>query len=102
MTMIYRLSKDAQADLLSIRRYTLEKWGSKQSKKYLQEIQKAIELLAEFPFQGVAKPDLGKHVRSYFYAKHALYYYVKDEQLVIFAVLHRRMLPTAHLASRDR
>jgi len=38
----YRLTPDAQADLIEIRRYTLNQWGKIQSQKYLFELRASL------------------------------------------------------------
>ncbi|WP_022964596.1 type II toxin-antitoxin system RelE/ParE family toxin [Halopseudomonas pelagia] len=96
----FRLTRDAQQDLTAIRRYTVNTWGQEQSRKYLQGTRETIELLAEFPGQGVVRLDVGEGVFSFPYGSHMLYYRIKEEQLVVFAVLHQRMVPTEHLQGR--
>lgn len=97
MAAAFRLTRDAQQDLTAIRRYTVQQWGQEQSRKYLQDLRSTIELLAEFPGQGSAREDVGKGVCSFPYGSHMLYYRIEEKQLVIFAVLHQRMLPTGHI-----
>lgn len=36
----YQFTTQAQQDLIRIRRFTLEHWGSKQSMSYLEELKK--------------------------------------------------------------
>ncbi|MCP4008815.1 MAG: type II toxin-antitoxin system RelE/ParE family toxin, partial [Proteobacteria bacterium] len=48
----YRLTPDAQADLIDIRHYTLKHWGKDQSQKYLSELRQTIRLLSETPTIG--------------------------------------------------
>ena len=42
----FRLTRDAQQDLIEIRRYTTQVWGQAQSRKYLQDLRSTLELLA--------------------------------------------------------
>lgn len=55
----FRLTRDAQQDLIAIRRYTVETWGQEQSRQYLAGMRDTIELLAEFPGQGLGRSDVG-------------------------------------------
>lgn len=96
----FRLTRDAQQDLTAIRRHTVNTWGQEQSRQYLQGARETIELLVEFPGQGVVRLDVGEGVFSFPYGSHMLYYRIADEQLVVFAVLHQRMAPTEHLQRR--
>ncbi len=97
----YRLTQDAQSDLIEIRRYTLQQWGAAQSQKYLSELRKTIRLLAETPTLGKVRPEVGLNVLSFPYASHFIYYVVHEQQLVVFAVLHKRMAPLNHVVERE-
>src|SRR5690606_19973294 len=96
----FRLTRDAQQDLTAIRSYTVDTWGQEQSRKYLQGVRDTIELLVEFPGQGLARQDVGDDVFSFPYGSHMLYYRLEKKQLVVFAVLHQRMVPEGHLQRR--
>jgi|SRR5690606_39192908 len=100
MGFSFRLTRDAQKDLTAIRRYTAETWGLEQSKRYLQGLRETIELLAEFPGQGTTREEMGEGVLSFPYGSHMLYYRLEKGQLVVFAVLHQRMVPEGHLQGR--
>ncbi len=96
----YRLTPDAQSDLIEIRRYTLKQWGRSQSQKYLSELRQSIRLLAETPNLGKQRPDVASGVFSYPYVSHVIYYVIHAHQLIVFGVLHKRMVPLKHLANR--
>ncbi len=97
----YRLTPDAQSDLIEIRRFTLDRWGEAQSKKYLSELRQTIHLLAETPSLGTPRPDAGAEVLSFPHVSHVIYYVVYEQQLVVFGVLHKRMVPVNHLVERE-
>jgi toxin ParE1/3/4 len=96
----YRLTSDAQTDLIEIRRYTLKQWGAAQSKKYLTDLRQTIRLLAEKTSMGKSRPEVADNVFSFPYVSHVIYYLVHEQQLVVFAVLHKRMVPVKHLIER--
>lgn len=98
----YRLTPEARTDLIESRRYTLEKWGAAQSQKYLSELGTTLHVLAGTPALGRARADLGSDVFSFPHVSHAIYYVVHEERLVVFAVLHKRMVPRKHLGDRER
>jgi len=98
----YRLTQDAQSDLIENRRYTLRQWGAAQSQKYLSELRKTIRLLAKTPALGRARSEVGLNVFSFPYASHVIYYLLHEKQLVVFALLHKRMVPLNHLGRRDK
>lgn len=98
----FRLTEDAQADLVGIRQYTLENWGANQSKKYLEDITQKLLLLSENPSLGKLRVDVAADVYSFLHESHIMYYIVAQEQLVLFAVLHTSMIPSIHLERREK
>jgi toxin ParE1/3/4 len=99
--LIYRLTPDAQTDLIEIRRFAVKQWGTAQSQKYLLELRQTIRLLAETPSLGKSRPDVRSSVLSFPHASHVIYYVVHEQQLIVFGVLHKRMVPLNHLAERE-
>lgn len=97
----YRLTPDAQSDLIDIRRYTIEQWAKAQAQKYLSELRQAIRLLAETPSLGKSRTDVGEDILSFPHVSHVLYYLVHEGQLVVFGVLHKRMVPVHHFDGRE-
>ena len=97
----YRLTPDAQSDLIKIRRYTLTGWGSSQSKKYLSKLRQTIRLLSKTPKLGKQRPDITAGVFSFPHASHVIYCVIHEHQLVVFGVLHKRMVPLNHLENRE-
>jgi toxin ParE1/3/4 len=79
----------------------VEQWGAAQSQKYLLELQKIIRLLSETPSLGKSRPDVDPDVLSFPHASHVIYYVVHKKQLIVFGVLHKRMVPLSHLAERE-
>ncbi len=98
----YRLTSDAQSDLIEIRRYTVKQWGAAQSQKYLSELRQTIGLLTETPSLGKSRPEVGLDVLSFPHVSHVIYYVVHEQQLVVFGVLHKHMVPLSHLAEREK
>lgn len=97
----YRLTPDAKSDLIEIRRFTIKQWDIAQSRKYLSELRQTIRLLAETPSLGRSRPDVGTDVLSFPQASHVIYYVLYEQQLVVFGVLHKRMVPLNHLSERE-
>lgn len=100
MPTTYRLTPDAQSDLIEIRRFTVQQWGPTQSQKYLSELRKTIRLLTETPSLGKSRPEVGANVLSFPHVSHVIYYVVHEQQLVVFGVLHKHMVPLNHLVER--
>jgi len=97
----YQFTQDALADLLKIRKFTLENWGKEQSKKYLLELSETLELLSGSPSIGKNRSDISTRTFSFPYASHVIYYKIEKNVLVIFAVLHKSMVPEKHLNHRQ-
>jgi len=98
----YKFTQDARADLLNIRKYTLKTWGREQSVKYLQELNKTLLLLSDSPSIGIQRTDISLITFSFPYASHIIYYTLDKKTLVIFAVLHKNMVPEKHNTNRQR
>jgi toxin ParE1/3/4 len=97
----YKFTQDARADLLNVRKYTLKTWGREQSVKYLQELNKILLLLSDSPSIGIQRTDISLTTFSFIYASHIVYYTVDKKTLVIFAVLHKNMVPEKHITNRQ-
>lgn len=97
----YHITPDARADLIDIRQYTVQQWGKPQSQSYLSELRQTIRVLAETPSLGKSRSDVGTGVLSFPHASHVIYYVEHDYHIVVFAVLHQRMLPSQHLTERE-
>jgi toxin ParE1/3/4 len=97
----YRLTLDAQSDLVDIRRYTLRQWGVVQSQKYIAELKQTIRLLADTPTLGKPRPDVAPEALSFPCVSHVIYYLLHREQIIVFGVLHKRMVPSNHLEHRE-
>ena len=98
--MKYRLTPHAKSDLIEIRRFTLKQWSSQQSKQYTSGLKKAILLLSENPSLGKSRGDIGHGISSFPYKSHIIYYFLDDQNLIVFGILHKRMVPLNHLGVR--
>ncbi|OCH98938.1 plasmid stabilization protein [Legionella jamestowniensis] len=96
----YQFTTQAQQDLIQIRRFTLEHWGSKQSLSYLEELKKTLQLLSEMPLMGKNCSDDLKDIYRFLYGSHAIYYITIPDSILIIAILHQSMVPENHLGNR--
>lgn len=96
----YQLTADAKNDLKLIRSYSLENWGQAQTVEYLNELKKSIKSLCQFPLQGTLRPELAEDVRSFPSGSHVIYYFVSNENVTVYAILHGKMAPQYHLKNR--
>ena len=58
MTARYVLSPRAQGDLNEIWDYSAETWGEDRAERYIRDVWRAIELVAEHPGRGRACGDI--------------------------------------------
>jgi toxin ParE1/3/4 len=98
---LYKITSDAQTDLKEIRKYTIQQWGTTQSKKYLSELRNKLIFLSQNPMIGKQHQDLGNDTYSFPYVSHTIYYTLNNKQLVVFGVLHQSMVPAKHLEQRE-
>jgi len=92
MSIRYRLTPEADQDLVDIWQYTYETWGIKQANRYLDQMEKRFFDLANQPGLG-KKCDKIRQGYRYFHSGHHLIFYRqnKKKQIEIVRVLHERM-----------
>ena len=88
-----RLSKLADADLLSIFHDTIEKWGPEQVPAYLSLLDSARDRIAADPFTlgSQSRDDLAEGCRTYRVEKHYFVYRIKNGTVEIGRILHQAM-----------
>jgi len=97
----YRLTSEAKNDLIEIRRHSLNQWGTAQSNKYISELRRTLTSLSAMPGLGKQRPELAEDAFSFPSGSHVIYYTLHKQQLIVFAVLHKSMVPTNHLEKRN-
>ena len=96
----FEFTADAENDLIHIRQFTLENWGGLQSNKYIMELNETINLLCNNPDIGVECKDIMTESYRFPSKSHVIYYQILKNRLIIFAVLHKNMVPQSHLSKR--
>jgi toxin ParE1/3/4 len=86
----FRLSRHAEADLLSIGDYTLHAWGLAQAAMYLRELEDCCQLLAANPELGRRCDEVRPGLRRLDHEKHVVFY---RRERGVSRILHERMLP---------
>ncbi len=88
-----RIIKQVQAerDLLDIWLYTFNEWGERQADDYLNELDQAIQLLAEQPLMCRERFEFVPPVRIHRHAYHLVVYLVLDDGINVIRVLHESM-----------
>jgi toxin ParE1/3/4 len=86
-------SQDADADLEEIAEYTWNTWGQKQLAKYLRELDNCFERIRRNPLIGKSYESIRPNVRRIEVGRHAVFYIVESNSILIVRVLHQQMLP---------
>ncbi len=92
----FRLSRRAEADLLSIGEYTLREWGKPQAALYLGEIETCCRMLAENPSLGRTCDYVRPGLRRHEHGKHVVFYRQEANGILISRIPHQQMLPDKH------
>jgi len=93
----FLFTERAENDLEDIIDYTLNEWGSVQSRHYVDGLEELSQLLADNPSVGTSRDGLSKGVISFPYRSHILYYIKQRYGITIVRVLHKAMDPHKHL-----
>ena len=91
MSIGFRLTPRAAADLDAIARHTLDSCGLAQLESYLGGLNRRIEWLADNPFAGRERDDIHPGYRSYPEGSHVFFYIVADDKVDIIGIPHKSM-----------
>jgi len=92
----FRLSRRAEADLVSISAHTLKTWGADQTIRYVADLRACCQMLADNPEAGRVCDDIRRGLRRMERGRHVIFYRTDAEGIRISRVLHQRMLPRRH------
>ena len=90
---VFRFSRRAEDDLLSIGDYTLRTWGKAQAARYIGELEICCQTLADNPALGRLCEDVRPGLRSLEHGKHVVFYRQQRGGVLVSRILHQRMLP---------
>jgi toxin ParE1/3/4 len=96
-----QLSRQAEADLLHIGNYTLDRWGERQADKYLAELEACCHRLAEAALLGRSCSHIRPGLHCIEQGSHVIFYRSVPETIFISRILHRRMLPNRHFDDKQ-
>jgi toxin ParE1/3/4 len=83
----YRLTEQAEEDLANVADFTTGRFGVAQARKYSEGLFRAFDLLVAFPFLGTDQGNIEPGLRRTVHGSHAIYYVVRDDEIVIVALL---------------
>lgn len=91
MKAYYRLTPEADQDLVYIWQYTRETWGSAQAKNYLGRLEQRFNDLAGHPALGRNRDDVRPGYRCLHEGRHLIFCRLNEKQVEIVRILHDRM-----------
>ena len=93
---VFRFSRRAEADLLSIGNYTLRTWGKAQTARYIRDLEVFCQTLADNPGLGRPCGDVRPGLRRLEHGKHVVFYRQELTGILVSRILHQSMLPDKH------
>ncbi|MCD2171933.1 type II toxin-antitoxin system RelE/ParE family toxin [Rhizobium sp. C4] len=112
--MTIRLTRDADADIADILRYTRDEFGLPQTARYRDFIRRAFGMIDDDPMRPGSRvlEQFGPHVRMFHLgsaagrrsgAAHIVVYHIGEQsgqgwRITVLRILHERMEPDRHLS----
>src|ERR1035438_10572709 len=78
---------------MEIGAYTLEKWGERQTLRYIDGLETSCQQLAENPLSGRPCEHIRPGLRRMEHARHVVFYRLTSGGILVSRILHQRMLP---------
>jgi toxin ParE1/3/4 len=89
----FRLSHLAEADLIDIGTYSLNKWGEDQTIRYIDALEACCRQLADNPQLGRPCDQIRPGLRRMEHGRHVIFYRIEPRGISVSRILHQRMLP---------
>ena len=87
----YRLTRDADADLLDVFLYGLE-FGLTRAEDYRDSLTRCFEIPAANPKLGRKADEFAPSARRHEYARHVIFYDEQPDGVLITAIIHERSI----------
>ncbi|AVH41602.1 type II toxin-antitoxin system RelE/ParE family toxin [Agrobacterium tumefaciens] len=88
----YRLTKQAESEILDIFIYGVEQFGLRQAHFYKNELEGCFQLLGDNPRMGRLAPAIGEGVRRHEHGSHVIFYEIDGSGVLILTVVHGRSI----------
>ncbi|KAA5802323.1 type II toxin-antitoxin system RelE/ParE family toxin [Alkalicaulis satelles] len=92
-----RFTRDANADMKAILKYSVSQWGKSVATGYVQRLERSCERVAARPETGRTRSDLREGLRSVAVASHVVFFRIDPDSVTIVRVLHARQDPGSAL-----
>ncbi|KOO57823.1 hypothetical protein WH43_11980 [Rheinheimera sp. KL1] len=93
----FLLRGHARADLVAIRKYTIETWGNDQWLSYKKILLQKLQSLADHPEIGIQLKDVADNAYRFLLKDQVVYYLKRKSDVVIVCILSNSMAPEQHL-----
>jgi len=97
--MTYKLTPEAETDLIEIYVYGFQRFGETQAEQYFSELENCFEVLSQTPLICRQRPEFIPPVRIQHRGRHLVVYVIQDDRILIIRVLHDSMDIKRHLPS---
>jgi len=99
---LYRLTRQAAADLRDIYRYTRRRWGKAQAERYTRQLQQCCTMLATRPQAGRQREELQPPaLHSFVQGSHVIFYQPQPYGVLIVRILHGTQDVRRHLGIEE-
>ena len=88
----YRLTRQADDNLIQIYLQGAEQFGIRQADRYTSGLERSCSPLAGHPRMGCPADEIRAGLRRHEHAAHVVFYRETGDGVLIVAILHRRML----------
>lgn len=88
----YRLSKEAEIDLIQIYHYGVNRFGSAQAEKYYNSLFDYFEVISQRPFSFESVDYIRLGYRRSVFKSHSIYFRVNKEFVEIMAIVGKQDL----------
>ena len=88
--MAYRLTRNAQDDLIGLYGWSIAEFGIVQAERYRRGLEEAFAFLSEFPLAARERAGVAPSVRAHPYKSHLIVYLLEGEGILIVGIRHGR------------
>ncbi len=86
----YRLSKEAEQDLIRIYQFGLYRFGVSQADKYFKQLSDCFQRIADAPFSFAAVDEIAKGYRRCVCGADSIYFRISEDSVDIMAIIGRQ------------
>ncbi len=96
--MTYKLTPEAENDLIDIYVYGFLNFGEIQAEQYFSELENSFIVLSQTPLICRERAEFSPPVRIHHRGRHLVIYLIKDDSILIVRILHDSMDIKRHVS----